>query len=38
MLKKIKNFILSPWHKYKARQLRKKRLKALRDQDPFIYE
>jgi hypothetical protein len=38
MLSKIKNFILWPWHKYKERQTRKKRLKALRDQDPFIYE
>ena len=38
MFTKIKNWILSPWHKYQEKKRIKKRLEELRKKDPFIYE
>tara|TARA_B100000282_G_scaffold30190_1_gene19435 strand:- start:785 stop:901 length:117 start_codon:yes stop_codon:yes gene_type:complete len=38
MFKKIKKFILSPWHYYKQRQKIKQKLAKMREDDPFIYE
>ena len=38
MIKKIIDFILSPYRAYKDKKEWEKRLKALRDRDPFIYK
>jgi len=38
MIKKILDFILYPYSKYKENQQLKKRLKELQDRDPFIYK
>jgi hypothetical protein len=38
MLKKIINFILYPWTKFKEHREYKKRIKELRKRDPFIYK
>jgi hypothetical protein len=38
ILKKIKEFILKPYHFYKRKQQIKKRLEDLRKRDPFIYK
>ena len=38
MIKKILNFILSPWHKYQANKAFKKRMEEMRKRDPFIYK
>ena len=37
-MKKLIDFILSPWTKWKAKQAYKKRLADLRKRDPFIYK
>jgi len=37
-MRKIINWILTPWHKYQERKRFKKRLKELRERDPFIYK
>ena len=37
-MQSIIDFILSPWRKYKEYRWRKKKLKQLKDKDPFIYE
>lgn len=37
-MKNILNFLLKPWRWYKDRQEHKRRMKQLRDQDPFIYK
>lgn len=38
MLKKILNLILFPYKKYKEKKEIKKRLKILRNQDPYLYK
>jgi hypothetical protein len=38
MLKRIFNFILYPYTRYKDNQRIKKRLAELRERDPFIYK
>lgn len=38
MFKKILDFILRPYRKYKADKDWEKRMKELRDRDPFIYK
>jgi hypothetical protein len=38
MFNKLIYWITYPYHAYKKRQLFKKRLKELRDRDPFIYK
>jgi|AntAceMinimDraft_12_1070368.scaffolds.fasta_scaffold04379_14 hypothetical protein len=38
MLKKIIDFILSPYRKIKEERAFKKRLEELRKRDPFIYK
>ena len=37
-MKTILNFILAPYHKWKAKRAFKKRLEDLRKRDPFIYK
>ena len=37
-IKRIVEFILSPYTKYKQKQLKKKRIEDLRKRDPFIYK
>jgi hypothetical protein len=37
-MKRIINFILAPWRKWKDKQAFKKRLEELRKRDPFIYK
>jgi hypothetical protein len=37
-MKKIIEFLMRPWTKYKERQAYKKRLEQLRKADPFIYK
>lgn len=37
-MRRLLNFILSPWYKWKDRQRIKKRLEELRKRDPFIYK
>lgn len=38
MIKKMLDFILTPWHRYKQKKAWKKRLEELRRRDPFIYK
>lgn len=38
MFKKILNFILGPYKRYKENKEWEKRMKELRDRDPFIYK
>jgi hypothetical protein len=38
MIKKIINFILYPWTKFKEEREYKKRIKEMRKRDPFIYK
>jgi len=38
MLKKLLDFILYPWHRYQEHKQLKKRIKELRERDPFIYK
>lgn len=38
MFEKLKKIILFPYTKYKEHQAWKKRLKELRERDPFIYK
>jgi hypothetical protein len=38
MVQRIINFLLAPWYWYQDRKEFKKRLKELRDRDPFIYK
>lgn len=38
MIKKIIDFILTPWRKYKEDRAFKKRLEEMRKRDPFIYK
>ena len=38
MFAKIKYFLLYPYYRYKEKKELKKRLKKLRERDPFIYE
>ena len=38
MMRNIINWLLAPYHKYKAKQAFKKRLAELRERDPFIYK
>jgi hypothetical protein len=38
MFKKILYYIMYPYHYYKERQFIKKRLKEMRERDPFIYK
>jgi hypothetical protein len=37
-MKRLINFLLTPWHKWKAKRAFEKRLKELRERDPFIYK
>jgi len=37
-MKRIINFLLSPWYKYQERKAYKKRIEELRKRDPFIYK
>lgn len=37
-MKKIIDFILTPWRMWKAKQAYKKRIEELRKRDPFIYK
>lgn len=37
-MKKIIDFILLPWTKFKEHRAFKKRIKELRERDPFIYK
>ena len=37
-MKWLLNILLYPLHKYRERQFIKKRLKELRENDPFIYK
>jgi len=37
-MKRIINFLLSPWHKWQERKAYKKRIEELRKRDPFIYK
>lgn len=37
-MKKLLNFILTPWTTWKTNRLLKKRLEELRKRDPFIYK
>jgi hypothetical protein len=37
-MRKIINWILTPWHKYQEHKRFKKRLAELRKRDPFIYK
>lgn len=37
-MKKLLEILMSPWKKWKAKQNFKKRLKELRERDPFIYK
>lgn len=36
-MKEILNFLRNPWRWYKERQAFKKRLKKLKEDEPFIY-
>ena len=38
MIKKIINFLLTPWTKFQEHRRLKKRLAELRKRDPFIYK
>ena len=38
MVQRIKNFITWPWRRWKEHRAFKKRLKELRERDPFIYK
>lgn len=38
MIRKIINWILTPYYRYKEKQMIKKRLEELRARDPFIYK
>lgn len=38
MVQRIKDFITWPWRKYKENREFKKRLKELKERDPFIYK
>ena len=38
MIKKMLDFILTPWRRYKQKKAWKKRLEELRRRDPFIYK
>lgn len=38
MMKSIINFFTWPWRRYKENQEYKRRLKELREKDPFIYK
>jgi hypothetical protein len=37
-MKKILNFILSPWRMWQEKKEYKKRMEELRKRDPFIYK
>ena len=37
-MKRIINFILTPWYKWKEHKAYKKRIAELRKRDPFIYK
>ena len=37
-MKKLINFILEPFRRYKTKQLLRRRLEELRKRDPFIYK
>jgi hypothetical protein len=37
-MKKLFYILLTPWRKFKERRAHNKRLKELREQDPFIYK
>jgi hypothetical protein len=37
-MKRIIDFLLSPWYRYQERKRFKKRLEELRKRDPFIYK
>jgi hypothetical protein len=37
-MKKLINWLLTPYHRYKERQSIKQRLKELREKDPYIYK
>jgi len=38
MVQRIKDIITWPWRKYKEHREFKKRLKELKERDPFIYK
>jgi len=38
MVQRIKDFITWPWRKYKEHRDFKRRLKELKERDPFIYK
>jgi len=37
-MKKLIDFILTPWHKWQEHRAYKKRIAELRKRDPFIYK
>jgi len=37
-MKKLINWVLTPYFRYKEKQAFKKRLNELREKDPFIYK
>jgi hypothetical protein len=37
-MKKIINFLLSPWRKFQEHRALKKRIEEMRKRDPFIYK
>jgi len=37
-MKKLIDFILEPWRRYRTKKLLKQRLEELRKRDPFIYK
>ena len=37
-MKKIINFLLTPWYKWQQQKALKKRMAELRKRDPFIYK
>ena len=38
MIRKLLDIVLWPWNEYQDRKRIKKKIKELRDKDPFIYE
>lgn len=38
MFRKLLDWLLTPYYRYKEKQLVKKRLEELRQRDPFIYK